>query len=31
MDKYVKEIKAYTFPELYWGGKGKSKGMVFKR
>lgn len=31
MDKYVKEIKAYTFPGTYWGGKGKSKGMVFKR
>lgn len=30
MDKYIKEIKVFTFPELN-GGKGKSKGMVFKR
>lgn len=31
MDKYVKEIKAYTFPELTGEAKEKSKGMVFKR
>lgn len=31
MDKYIKEIKVFTFPELNGEAKEKSKGMVFKR
>lgn len=31
MNKYVKETRAYTYPELSEKAKRRSKEMVFKR